>query len=338
MITRMATNVIGLDIGGANLKAALASGEARSHVFQLWKSPRQLAEALRDLVKGWSPSRLAVSMTGELCDCFDSKKDGVFRILSEVERAFPAIPIRIWSTAGKFVEPAEAKHNSLDVAAANWHALATLTGRTLAREGPALMIDVGSTTTDIIPLWNGSPIPLGRTDFARLRSRELIYTGVKRTPVCALIQDGLMAELFATSHDAYLLLGHIAPDPSDYHTADGRSAVAICAHGRMARMLGGDPQITPQAETQELAKRVYARQRALIADAIKTVAARLPAPPQTVVFFGSGEFLGRSAWLDCAAELGPGADSVRTISLAETLSVPVSTAACAYAVAVLAEE
>ena len=336
---RMATNVIGLDIGGANLKAARALGEARSLSFQLWKHPQQLAEALRNLLRDWPPGALAVTMTGELCDCFDSKKDGVHRILAEVERAFSLTPIRVWSTAGRFLKPDQARQDYLAVAAANWHALATLTGRRLARDGAALMIDVGSTTTDVIPLWNGTPVPIGRTDTERLRTHELIYTGVKRTPVCALLQEGLMAELFATTYDAYLRLGHLAEDSADHHTADGRPAMAVNAHGRLARMLGGDPVITSEAETLELATRVYARQRALIADAVRTVAARLKAPPQSVVFFGSGEFLGRAAWVEYATELGiDPAESVRAISLSEKLGAAVSTAACAYAVAALAEE
>src|SRR5580698_2724184 len=102
-------NVIGLDIGGANLKAATAAGDARSRPFELWKHPDRLGPALIDLLDGWTPTHLAVTMTGELCDCFETKRDGVCRILAAVEKAFPAIPIGVWSTAGRFVTVAEAR-------------------------------------------------------------------------------------------------------------------------------------------------------------------------------------------------------------------------------------
>src|SRR5580692_6884099 len=102
MIMRMMQNVIGLDVGGANLKAATGGGAARSHPFELWKRPDQLGEALTDLLRGWTPAQLAVTMTGELCDCFETKRDGVERILAQIEQAFPATPIGVWSTEGRF--------------------------------------------------------------------------------------------------------------------------------------------------------------------------------------------------------------------------------------------
>jgi probable H4MPT-linked C1 transfer pathway protein len=329
--------IIGLDIGGANLKAARADGSARSRVFELWKYPDMLGRALGMFVEDWVPAELAVTMTGELCDCFATKREGVSRILDEVERAFPRAAIHVWTTAGEFVTPKDARQNYLKAAAANWNALATLAGRLIRREcgeqvANALMIDVGSTTTDIIPLHQGLPISSGQSDAERLKTRELVYTGARRTPICALLHDGVMAELFATSHDAYLSLGMVPDAPHDHHTADGRPATAHHAHGRLARMLGGDPQITPVEETKRLAMQVFDRQRAIIADAVRTVAGRLPAPPEAVIFFGSGEFLAEAAWHDFAGQ------SLRHFSLSTMIGREVSMAACAYAVAVLAEE
>ena len=42
----MAASVLGLDIGGANLKAAHSAGLARLMPFELWKYPAGLASAL----------------------------------------------------------------------------------------------------------------------------------------------------------------------------------------------------------------------------------------------------------------------------------------------------
>ena len=181
----MKPSVLGLDIGGANLKAAHANGAARSRPFELWKNPGGLADALRGLIAEMpSSDLLAVTMTGELCDCFESKRQGVNAILDALEAAAAGKPVRVWHTDGRFLHITEVRRNPLMAAAANWLALATFAGR-YAPKGPALLIDVGSTTTDIVPLQDGRPTPQGRTDPERMRSGELVYTGVRRTPLCA---------------------------------------------------------------------------------------------------------------------------------------------------------
>src|SRR5262249_24868818 len=147
---------------------------------------------------------LAVTMTGELCDCFESKRQGVHAILDAVEAAAGATPVLVYRTEGRFVTPAEARTAAPLVAAANRPALATLAGR-YAPQGPALLIDVGSTTTDIVPLLDGRPVPQGRTDPERLDCGELVYTGIRRTPICALLGGNIAAEVFATTLDAYLV-------------------------------------------------------------------------------------------------------------------------------------
>ena len=189
-------------------------------------------------------------MTGELCDCFASKSDGVRHILGAVAQLTGTTPVWVWRTAGRLVNLATARReDALLVAAANWLALATWAGR-LAPSGSALVLDVGSTTTDVIPLHAGVPCPVGRTDPERLHSGELIYTGIRRTPVCALggADSRLAAEWFATTHDVYLLLGQVAEDPSDSDTADGRPATRAHAHARLARMLCADLESSSAAE------------------------------------------------------------------------------------------
>src|SRR5262245_12683386 len=104
----MPLSVLGLDIGGANLKAAHVRGSARSIPFALWKSPGGLANALRQLLACFSHfDLLAVTMTGELCDCFETKTQGVEAILDAVVVASPGVPIRVWQTTGRFTDPAE---------------------------------------------------------------------------------------------------------------------------------------------------------------------------------------------------------------------------------------
>lgn len=329
----MTLSVLGLDIGGANLKAAHTCSAAVVRPFELWKQPGSLGDALRGLIAGLPPfDLLAVTMTGELCDCFETKQDGVNAILDAVATAAGALPVRVWRTDGTFAEIPAARATPLATAAANWLALATFAGRH-APEGPGLVIDVGSTTTDLVPLRDGRPVPRGRTDPERLRCGELVYTGARRTPLCALLGGAVAAEFFATTLDAYLVLGDVPEDAADHGTADGRPATRRAAHARLARILGADAETCPEAETLELAGQACGRQVRLVESALNRVIAHLGERPRTVVVAGSGEFL---AWKVLARSSVLGA--ARMISLADQLGPEFSAAACAYAVAVLAAE
>src|SRR5579862_3249925 len=105
--------VLGLDIGGANLKMAHSQGAARTMPFPLWKKPGELTEALRTLlVDVPAYEMLAVTMTGELCDCYASKKDGVLAILSSVEAVAGPIPVKVWTTHGRFLPLGAARRDT----------------------------------------------------------------------------------------------------------------------------------------------------------------------------------------------------------------------------------
>jgi probable H4MPT-linked C1 transfer pathway protein len=325
--------VLGLDVGGATLKLAhWPERVAVNRPFALWKDPAGLAAVLAEALRDPSlpPFDLvAVTMTGELCDCFETKREGVRAILDAVEAAAGAVPVRVWLTGGLLVDPAEARREPLPAAASNWLALATFAGRAYAPTGPALLLDVGSTTTDVVPLLDGLPVPRGRTDPERLACGELVYTGVGRTPLCALLGAGHAAELFATTLDVYLTLGRVAERPDDHGTADGRPATRQWARDRLARMRCADRDTCTEDETRALAERAEAAQRELVLDGVRRVTAGRPGPVRTVVVSGSGEFLARAV----AAAACPGA-LVR--SLAQELGPGLSQAACAYALAVLA--
>lgn len=333
----MKRSVIGLDIGGANLKAAHSAGTARLQSFALWKNPAGLPAALRALLAQLPQAdSLAVTMTGELCDCFENKRQGVRAILDAVDQA-SKLPVSVWQTDGRFVTTVEARERPLRTAAANWLALATFVGR-FAPIANALLVDIGSTTTDIVPLADGVPLPRGRTDPERLRNQELLYTGVRRTPVCALLGPAGAAEFFATTQDVYLLLGKQPDNADDLDTADGRPATQARAHERLARMLCADLETSTEHERRNLALRVANRQAALVRQTIERVAEHLPQPIHTVILAGSGEFLARAA-LDLQPEFTSRLTAIqRVVSLHDQLGPAISQAACAHALAVLATE
>jgi probable H4MPT-linked C1 transfer pathway protein len=322
------SGVLGLDIGGANLKAAHTAGVARSVPFALWKDPAGLADRLRTLLAEFpSPARLAVTMTAELCDCFASKRQGVEHVLAAVETLGGAT-IRVWTNEGVFADLKEARRVPLKVASANWLAQATLVARRLS-SAQALLIDVGTTTTDIVPLDGGQAVPRGRTDPERMRCGELVYRGWRRTPLCALV-EGSAAELFATMHDVYLALGRVAEDPGDRDSADGQPATREAAWRRLARMGCADLETSTPEERAALAHLAHERLLEQVAHGVRQVVARLRGPVECVVASGSGAFLVPEvlARMDLAAAIIDYAD----------LAPDMSAVACAHAVAVLCQE
>lgn len=323
---------LGLDIGGANIKAATAAGVARSRLFELWRQPERLADALSELNQSLpSTDVVAVTMTGELCDCFPTKRDGVRSILAAVSQLYSNQEIVVWSTAGRFVTVAEALCDHLAVAAANWHAQATFVGRYIPK-GSAILIDCGSTTTDIIPLQDGRPVPLASTDVGRLQSGELVYTGARRTPLYPLLNRPVAAEFFATSHDALLLLGFAPEDPLDLETADGRPATKEFAHARIARVIGGDGETVSRSVTFDLANLAFETQCRSIRDAIEKVRGSLKGERVSLIESGSGNVL------ITGATIFQDKYWASTHLLRKILGQPISDAACAYAVAILASE
>jgi probable H4MPT-linked C1 transfer pathway protein len=331
--------VLGLDIGGANLKAATSDGRATSLSFPLWKQPGELADALNKLAAQFPDvASYAMTMTGELCDCFRTKAEGVAHIVQATQQAI-GTGFTVYSVLGTFLEPPQAIELWHHTAASNWHALAKFAGR-YAPTGPGLLIDCGSTTTDIIPLAHGQPVPKGTTDVTRLKSGELVYTGVKRTPLCALLPQGeTCAELFATSQDAYVALGFSPEEPTNTDTADGQPLTVSNSETRLARMLGGDANTVPLDEIQHLARTVIRQQESLILSASQKVYCHLcelhpefVGMPISLICSGSGERLAR------VIVTRPPVQPERVVSLAEKLGVALSECAPAYAVAVLVAE
>src|SRR5262249_21655852 len=143
---------IGLDVGGANIKVAHGRGLARNVPFEVWKRPDELGLAIARAVAGLPESdRAAVTMTAELCDCYPSKRVGVSAVLDAVVAGVPGRSIVVWGVDGEFHSVDDARAQPRLVAAANWLALASVAARLIPHHR-GLLIDIGTTTTDLIPL------------------------------------------------------------------------------------------------------------------------------------------------------------------------------------------
>jgi hypothetical protein len=161
-------------------------------------------------------------------------------------------------------------------------------------------------------------------------------------------------ELFATMRDVYVLTGDLAEDTQDCSTADGRPATKASARVRLGRMICADEVEFHHLDAARLAQAVRDQQTAAICEAMEGMLTRMQAGSElTIVLSGRGEFLARRALAAARDDrleepsLRPPAPAVasrwnlstaRVVSLQQQLGAPISAAAPAYAIAVLAQE
>jgi probable H4MPT-linked C1 transfer pathway protein len=294
--------VVGWDLGGANLKLARVEDGRVVEAVQIpcpaiaerGKFDQALAEAMP---LAGTPALHAVTMTGELSDVFATRAEGVAYLVAMMRRAAGDAPLLVYAGRGGFIDAPEAIGRWAEVASANWLASATLAA-TACRDG--LFIDIGTTTTDLIPLKDGKPVVRGYNDGERLTESELVYTGVVRTPVVAVARDApfkdrrqrLAAERFATMADVYRLTGDLPEDADPFPTADLRGKSSEESAARLARMLGRDAGEGHQAEWVAVARHFADRQLAQIEEAARMLIARdTPAEDAPIVGAGCGRFL-----------------------------------------------
>ncbi len=331
--------MLGWDIGGVNTKVArVANGvvvAARTQPYELQRNPGALAPLLASLatqVGASADEPHAVTMTAELSQMFRTKRDGVAFVIDAVCTAFPGANLRIYTVDGRLLPPAAARLEPLAVAASNWAA----TARLVAPDHPdVILVDIGTTTTDIIPIVGGHVVALGATDPARLASRELVYSGAVRTPVEAIVHHvplgddtaGVSAEAFALIGDVHVWRGDLAPSDYSVTAPDGRPASREFAGERIARVVCADREMLDSHAISRIADAAAGAQVDRIAAAIATVRERHPAL-DTAVITGLGAFI---------AERAARAAGLRVVSLAESLGADGARGAPAAAVALLLE-
>ncbi len=267
-----ANNIVGWDIGGAHVKAAVIKDGQIIAVYQqpcpLWKGLAELQQAVSTIMLELADSncRHAITMTGELVDLFDNRDDGVKQIIQTMTDLLPGSELLIFAGQQGFLQCAlvEARHYS-SIASANWLASALFTAQ---KVGSGLFVDCGSTTTDILLLNDGQVLAEGYTDYQRLLSQELIYTGIVRTAVMAVTQTaldqgkkiGLMAEYFATMADVYRVTGELNDAHDQTDTADGAEKTVLASARRLSRMIGCDFYPDELPRWQQFAENIRAQQ------------------------------------------------------------------------------
>jgi probable H4MPT-linked C1 transfer pathway protein len=307
--------VIGLDIGGANTKAAVVDIDGHIHTvsepFEVWRAPDGLQSAIERVVDQLALPGVPVALTttAELVDVFATKRGGVKHVLNAALRALPGRELRVITTAGELISIAEARKAPLTCAAANWMATALLVARSLP---DAILLDCGGTTTDLIPIGGGRVAARGRTDVERLLHGELVYTGALRTNLAAVLSYvpiggepcPVSSELFAITADAHLLLGNLTPEQCTCSFPDDRGTSSPEVRSRLARLVCADPEELKAGDLEAIAAAVMNAQIASIAGALERVATTVPAATG-VIAVGVGAFLARAAAERCSLVVHP---------------------------------
>jgi probable H4MPT-linked C1 transfer pathway protein len=284
--------VIGWDIGGANTKAAFLRTkngvieEIRTAIqyFPVWKDPRKLANVLSTLKESLSGTAkldcVGLTMTAELSDAYQTKREGVNHILSCAAQVFPDLPIFVLDVDAKLRSLDDAKSEPLKVAAANWAATGCLVAQLVKT---CVIIDVGSTTTSIIPVIDGRVSAACKTDLEKLMVGELVYTGSLRTNVAAIVRSvplrhcvvGVSSELFAQSADVHLVLGNIREEEYTVETADGRGKTRAEALARLARVVCADIEMLTEQEISQIARYIHGKQVEQVGEGLNQVYSRV---------------------------------------------------------------
>jgi len=306
--------IIGWDIGGAHVKAVvLESSGTVLNVFQspcpLWKGLDYLNKSVAEILHKCPEKKCKhiVTMTGELVDLFDSRDQGVAAIIQAMKNNLPECELVIYAGIDGFIrsEKIEQKHYA-SIASANWLASASLAAD---KKSAGLFIDIGSTTTDILLLADDKVQAIGLTDFDRMVSDELVYTGIIRTAVMAVAQSacfkghnmGLMAEYFATMADVYRLTGELNEEHDQTDTADGSDKTVLASAKRLSRMTGYEYSDADISVWKQLAENIKSQQKNKIKQACERQLSRNLIPAKAV-FVGAG--VGRFLVKQIAEDLG----------------------------------
>jgi probable H4MPT-linked C1 transfer pathway protein len=338
--------VLGWDIGGAHLKVAAVSGNGRvMRVLQLpcplWLGLDHLDRAVAAALAGMpAAGSHAVTMTGELTDFFRDRAHGVKIILARFAKQVAVTRTHIYAGPAGFLAPKAAVLKTGSVASANWAASAQLVASLLP---DALFVDIGSTTTDLVPIRGGVMGIRGFSDADRLACEELVYTGIARTPIMALAQripfDGqwipAMAEYFATTADIYRLTGELPEGADQLPAADNGGKTVRDSARRLARMIGRDLESAPLPQWKQCARQLADLQLSQIRQACERVLSRSVAVDRSpVVGAGTGRFLARKL----ASQLGRRyRDFDSLIDATPDAALWTSSCAPAVAVAILAQ-
>ncbi|HDY73640.1 MAG TPA: H4MPT-linked C1 transfer pathway protein [Euryarchaeota archaeon] len=231
--------IVALDIGGANTKILVwedGKSESQLEYFPFWTEKQRFKDFLSSL--DLDADIVAITMTAELCDVFSSKEEGAQFI---ADCCFEVFERPLFLTSHSDLRRHDEIKDFKTLAATNWLASKYYLEK---RFDEGILVDVGSTTTDIIPFGPGAS---GfASDFERLKTGRLLYTGLLRTPANTIVTSvpvngrlvPVASEYFAITADVYNILWGV-----DYtcDTPDGAGKTQGDSLRRVSRLLCAEP-------------------------------------------------------------------------------------------------
>jgi len=284
--------ILGLDIGGANTKAALIefSNSKIIHSFSyieyfpFWeKNLSQIPEMFKKIIEKLivknkftidNVNFISITITAELSDAFQTKREGILTIVNALGQIFEKEKMFFINNKNEFSSFDLVKSDPISVAAANWVSTSLFLGKFVPK---CILIDAGSTTIDVIPILNSVPVSRGKNDVERLIHRELIYTGGLRATIPSIThflpyKDKMVRisfEKFALVSDVHRILKNISETEYINDTADNRSKTLNDCYARLARMICMDLESISLKELDKIAKYIYNKQIEMISNDIK---------------------------------------------------------------------
>ena len=305
----------GWDIGGAHLKFAGLSKDLKLQCIEqvacpLWLGVEHLEKAIKELIarRRLTEANHGFTMTGELCDSFGDRVTGVRQIVDCLAALFEPHKSQIFGLNNQWYELDNISGCELGIASANWYATASYCAQKIKQ---GLIIDIGSTTTDLVPIVDGNVATIGEDDFSRLKNFELVYTGVVRTAVAAIVDTlpyrdesiPVVAEYFANAADIYRILQCLPPKADMYDTADGKDKSIISSATRLFRMICRDyADELAEAEIMAAAASEAQLDRLMIALVHQLERHHMDAEKSIIVGLGCGAMLAKNLAQRCGLD------------------------------------
>ncbi len=239
---------LGVDIGGAHIKI-IGLDKSREiclveyRKFYFWEEYKNFHNEI-DYINSLSIKNIkcAITMTAELCDVFENRKEGFEFIKNECQR----IKFNYFFYVNKknnFSRIEDSSHK--DIISMNWHSMGKYLKNIFS---DAILIDFGSTTTDFVHVKNGIISNKFFDDFSRLNNNELIYTGVIRTPIFGLqkainykgMEFKIIPEQFSTTGDLFRIKKKIKNNFDIDEESNSSKIKVQNSYQRVARSFGLD--------------------------------------------------------------------------------------------------
>lgn len=346
--------ILGLDIGGANTKAALIISDQHKIIksissieyFPFWEKnlneiPKMLKRITKKVTQNHTKPKdidfISIAITAELSDAFQTKREGIEIILDKLCKVYNKEKMVFINTDAKFITIDNAKKYYLTIAGSNWVSTALFLGNFIKN---CILIDAGSTTIDLIPIVDSRPNCLGKMDIERIINHELIYTGGLRATIPSITQFvpykgknvRISFEKFALVSDVHRILNNISEDKYITDTADNRSKTIANCYARLSRMICMDPELISKEELNNIARFIYEKQLDIVASELslfmESLNSRLPIfknDPLFIITGLSADFLIKKALINL------GFNKIKYFNIVTNTSDKISSSALAVA-------